>query len=294
MKVASGAFAPLIGRIETWARNREDIRGLLILGSRARCIRPADAWSDLDVLLVTTDPDSYLDSTGWLADLGTVWITFLEPTPAGGLERRVLFAGGLDVDFSVVAAADAAALAERGVPPEVAGIVTRGVRVLLDRDGLMSRLIDQCRAVAAALPPPAAPGQAELDQLCHDFWYHAVWVAKKLRRGEVWTALDCCDGYMKRRLLTLLEWHARAHRGPGWDTWHQGRFLEEWADDRVVQALRPAFAHYDAADVRRALLATMQVFRWAAVETSGLLGLTYPEAVDAKASGLVEELLDEP
>lgn len=294
MATADGAFDALVARIEKWARNREDIRGLLILGSRARRIKPADAWSDLDLLLITTDPDAYLGSSGWLDDLGTVWITFLESTPAGGIERRVLFAGGLDVDFAVVPAAAAEALVDRGVPPEVAGIVNRGVRVLLDRDGLVSRLVRRCRAAAASLSGPAAPGQADLDQLCHDFWYHAVWVAKKLRRGEVWTALDCCDGYMKRRLLTLLEWQARARRGPGWDTWHQGRFLEQWADPHVVAALRGAFAHYDAADVRRALLVTMQVFRRAAVETAGLLGLEYPEAVDARAAGLVQELLATP
>lgn len=35
-------------------------------------------------------------------------------------------------------------------------------------------------------PPPAAPPAAAFEALVHDFLYHAVWLAKKLRRGELW------------------------------------------------------------------------------------------------------------
>ena len=283
------AYAQLIERIAAWARGRPDLRAVLVLGSRARSDHPADPWSDLDVVLVTTDPDVYLAGVDWLEALGTVWITFLEPTAVGGqLERRVLFAGGLDVDFSIVPYRDVDMMERQGLPPEVAAVFRRGVRILLDRDGFALRLAAAARLQAAAVP---GPSQADFDQLCHDFWYHAVWVARKLRRGEIWTALMCCDGYMKRRLLTLVEWHARAGRGPQWDTWHAGRFLERWADPRVLQGLRGAFAHYDAGDVRRALVATMDLFRWAAAETAGLLGLHYPAEADARATQLVLSLL---
>lgn len=289
MERTDTAYAQLIERIAAWARGRPDLRAVLVIGSRARSDYPADPWSDLDVVLVTTDPDVYLAGADWLEALGTVWITFLEPTAVGGqLERRVLFAGGLDVDFSVVPYRDLVMMERQGLPPEVGAVLRRGVRTLLDRDGCALRLEAAARLQAASVP---APTQADFDQLCHDFWYHAVWVAKKLRRGEIWTALMCCDGYMKRRLLTLVEWHARAGRGPHWDTWHAGRFLERWADPRVLQGLRGAFGHYDAGDVRRALVATMDLFRWVAAETAGLLGLKYPAEADARATELVLSLL---
>lgn len=65
-----------------------------------------------------------------------------------------------------------------------------------------------------------------------------------------------------------MEWHAHATRGFGHDTWMRGRFLEEWADPRAVAALPGIFAHYDAGDIGRALLATMEVFHWLAMETA--------------------------
>ena len=67
----------------------------------------------------------------------------------------------------------------------------------------------------------------------------------------------------------------------------RGRFLEEWADERAVEQLRYAFAHYDEADVWRALVVTMDLFRWVALETAGRLGCPYPALGDERATELV-------
>lgn len=56
------------------------------------------------------------------------------------MERRVLFKGGLDVDFSIILHARVEQMIQHGFPPEVADVFRRGTRVLLDRDGLAARL----------------------------------------------------------------------------------------------------------------------------------------------------------
>ena len=106
-----------------------------------------------------------------------------------------------------------------------------------------------------------------VDQLASDFWYHALWTAKKLRRGEVFTAIDCLDGYMKARLVTLLEWHARPSTRPS-TRGTAGRFLERWADPGALSALERAFAHYDVRDVARALWETIDLFQGLEEETA--------------------------
>jgi aminoglycoside 6-adenylyltransferase len=288
MSETSKAYEQLLERFVAWAQTQPDIHAAVVLGSRARTDHPADDWSDLDLLVVISDPDRLLSQIDWLAHLGTPWVTFLEGTAVGGLaERRVLFEGGLEVDFSPVPLALVRQFAASGLPPEVAGIFRRGVRVALDKDGLAGRLV----VMPGEPPAPQPPTRDEFLNLVNDFWYHAVWSAKKLRRGELWTAKSCCDSYMKRLLLALLEWHARAANGWGGDTWHNGRFLEEWADPRAVAGLRTAFAHYDEADVGRALLATMELFRWLATETAERLGHPYPASADEHATALVRGYL---
>ena len=281
------AYEQLIERFVAWAQARPDIRAAIVLGSRASADRHADEWSDLDIVILATDPRPYLASAGWLENIGESWITFVEATPAGGgMERRVLFEGGLDVDFSIIPCAKVEQMIQHGFPPEVTEVFRRGSRVLFDRDGLTARL----NPISAVPAPSRLPTQSELLETINDFWYHAVWTAKKLRRGELWTARACCDGYMKRLLLSAVEWHAQARNGSDYDTWYSGRFLEQWVDPRVLERLRGAFAHYDNDDVERALLATMDLFRWLTKATAECLSYPYPTAPDERATEMVNAL----
>jgi len=94
-------------------------------------------------------------------------------------------------------------------------------------------------------------------------------------------------------LQQMLEWHAHAVHGAAHDTWMRGRFLEEWADPRAVAQLATVFAHYDRQDIARALWATMELFRWLAVETAQRWQYTYPTSSDHAVSDLVRSLLTE-
>lgn len=281
-------YEQLLERFLDWARTQPEIRGAIVVGSQARTDRPADAWSDLDLIVLTDDADRFLSRTAWIERIGTYWFTFLEPTAMGeGMERRVLFEGGLDVDFVPVRNEAVRQMAVEGVPPEVADLFQRGYRFALDKDGVAA-LFSKAVAVPLTAEPPTP---AEFLNVYHDFWYHVVWTVKKLRRGELWTAKLCLDGYMKWRLLRMIEWHARGMHGWDYDTWHSGRFLEKWADPRAVDGLRWAFAHYDVADLKRALLATMDLFRWIAAETAVQLQYDYPATADERVTAWVATCL---
>jgi aminoglycoside 6-adenylyltransferase len=277
----------LIENILRWARGDENIRALVIIGSRARSgDHPADAFSDLDLFVAARDPKPLWETSEWLRQAGEPWISFLERAPDGSIERRVLFAGGLDVDFAPMAAEEMRQWTEGSLPPFIADLLRRGARILLDKDRLAEKAVS--RAGKAVPEPP--PQKAEFINAVHDFWYHAVWASKRLRRGEIWRAKSCCDTYLKNLLRTMLEWQARSERGEGVDTWMQGRFLEEWADPRALAALPRVFAHYDVEDIWRALQGTMDVFHSLADETAGRLGYSYPVLAEEKARGLVEEI----
>ena len=281
------SMAELLERIVWWAEAAPDIRAVLLIGSRTRIDRPADEWSDLDLVLIATDPDRYLDTADWLGQIGTPRVTFVEGTIARTRERRVLFEGALDVDFNFFTLERFQQVFHDGsVPPSV---LHRGARVLVDKEGIIP-----------SLPPPSAeapvvgpPDEAKFLEIIHEFWYRAVWTAKKLRRGELYIAILNCDGVMKRLLREMIERHARATHGWEYDTWHDGRFLEKWADPRVLEALRDAYARYDASDIRRALLATMDLFRWVSRETAERLGFSYPAIADERATEWVKQCLSE-
>jgi aminoglycoside 6-adenylyltransferase len=236
--------------VTDWADERDDVKALLLVGSRTRTVTPADRWSDLDLIFLLDDPAPYTEDSSWVHEFGAPLVTFLEATLDGHWERRVLYETGEDVDFVLFPASITDRLEGSSGAAE---LLARGYRVLVDRVGL-----EETFARLAAKPAaPDTPTQRELTELASDFWYHGLWTAKKLRRGEVFTALDCLDGYMKARLVTVMAWHARAV-DPSVDTWHAGRFLERWADPGALAKLETAYAQYSVRDVARGLWETIR------------------------------------
>lgn len=233
--------------------------------------------------------DVYLSTTDWLPEIGEVWMTFLEDTAVGGgTERRVLFAEALDVDFSIFPLSALDNLLQNA---DVRSVLQRGVHVIVDKDNFFQGIFTVSRAAEKLY---ILPTQQAFTNEVNDFWYHAVLATKKLLRGELWIAQSICDGYMKRQLLQLVEWHAKSKHGPHYDTWFGGgRMLEQWADERVIASLRHCFAHYEAKDVRRALLKTMDLFRLVAMETAEQLTYAYPQTADEQATRWVATKLSQ-
>ena len=277
------SYNELMERFRKWAENRLDIRAAVVVGSRARVDHPADEWADLDLVIVTTDPKHYVSTSDWTNNFGKPLLTFIEPTSTGDeKERRVLFKGMLDVDFAIVPQEKAQRLFETVTDSQgtaqIANLFGRGMRVLIDKD----RMADQLQTLTASIEksPPSPPTQDEFLQVVNDFIYHAVFTAKHLERGELWWTITTLDCYMQHLLLRMIEWHTLATRDWGCDTWFRGRFLEEWAHPHAVKGLQDAFAHYDTQDIKRALLAAMNLFHWLAIETAAKLGYSYPGQAD--------------
>jgi aminoglycoside 6-adenylyltransferase len=277
------SYERLVERFVKWAETCSDIRTAVIVGSRARVDHPADEWADLDIMVITADPERYISTSDWIENIGNPLLTFVEPTSTGDdMERRVLFEGMLDVDFAFIPKRKAQQLLQGGVPPEIAvqisNVFGRGMRVILDKDGMAAQL----RKVISSIETPThhPPTQHGFLGVVNDFIYHAVLTAKHLRRGELCWTVTCLNCYMQLLLLRMTEWHARATHGWNYDTWFRGRFLEEWAHPRALKALRRTFAHYDEDNVKHVLFAAMDMFRWMATETANKLNYPYPTKAD--------------
>ncbi|HEX2954382.1 MAG TPA: aminoglycoside 6-adenylyltransferase [Bacillota bacterium] len=313
MKKGPQKYDSLIKQISNWANQSPDIHGVFIIGSRARTEKPADEWADLDLMVIADHVEDYIRSSQWQNAIDQFTMSIVEDAPLGGpQERRTMFQGGLDVDFAFipnhrVQALTKALTLQRKLPAvynllpksnrndvnsgvwNFSTIFNRGYRVLTDKDHLIPKLLPFLEGKKTIVLNP--PSQDEFTHVTYDFWYHAVWSAKHLRRGELWWAKTGIDIRMKwNSLLPMTEWHARAIHGWDYDTWHRGRFLEQWADPRVVEGYKKSFARYDPEDCWNALLGTMELFAWMAKETADKLGYHYPIEAEQDAISMVTTL----
>jgi aminoglycoside 6-adenylyltransferase len=289
------SYEKLTQRFCEWAKERVDIRAGAVIGSRARLDHPADEWADLDLVILTADPEFYLSTADWVNELGKPLLTFIESTATGGeKERRVLFEGMLDVDFAIMPVERnqklLMATEDRQDMVQIASVVARGMRILIDKDGMLTKL----QSLVDTLERPAAekPTPHEFLELVSDFLYHAVFTAKHLKRGELWWTVLCLDCYMQNLMKTMIEWHAHAVHGGQYDTWFHGRFLEEWAEPKVTDELQNTFAHYDNEDIKRSLLASLNLFQRISKETANKLNYAYPVETDKQIRKWIEKTLE--
>lgn len=281
-------YEDLIVRITGWAQAEKDVRGALIIGSRARTDHPADEWADLDVLVFAHNPDQYIQSGRWAERIAPCWLTFVERTGDGqAWERRTMYEGGLDVDVALNPEEWLDGISQQ-LPREVEDLLRKGVRVLVDKDGKLAKILIMPFSKTA---PMERPSEGEFVNLANDFWYHTVWSAKHLRRGELWWAKAGVDMRLKGLLQCMLEWHAQAVNRGSRGVWTRGRFLEEWADPRTMEELPNAFAHYDAGDIAQALRVTMQIFRRLEDECAAQWGFMPQIQAEQRVAAIAEQLL---
>jgi predicted nucleotidyltransferase len=128
----------LLERATAWAARRRDVVALALVGSYARgADRPG---SDVDLMVLTTEPARYLDREDWIGGLGA---ERLVTTRSWGAvtERRVALPSGLEVEVGLALPSWAA------IDPVDSGsrrVMTDGNRVLYDPAGVLARFIAAC------------------------------------------------------------------------------------------------------------------------------------------------------
>ncbi|OIK25125.1 hypothetical protein VT52_024430 [Streptomyces malaysiense] len=133
-----------LDRLTKWAATREDIVGLLLVGSYARGAARVD--SDVDVVLLTTDPAPYLADAAapWAGRAGGLGLGDLVRTRAWGpvTERRYTLAPGLEVEFGIGGPRWART---DPVDPGTRRVVADGALTLYDPSRILAGLVRHCR-----------------------------------------------------------------------------------------------------------------------------------------------------
>ena len=283
--------AGVLDRLIAWATQHPLVRALVLESSRAGDEPHLDAFSDYDVLVVVTDLHSFAEDDAWLAALGTPLVRFRDTAQVQGittLARLVLYEDGIKIDYLIWPVDLLRQVVERRVLPD---LLDWGYRVLLDKDGLTAGLLAPTRTAHI----PAPPTEPEFAALVGEFWWETIYVAKNLWRDDLLHARYNLDVVMKHfLLLRILEWRIEVDRGWTWKPGPVGKGLKQYLAPQLWTALEATFVGPAMEENWRALFATTDLFRRAAVEVAAALGYGYPDELDRRVSAYLHAVHGQP
>lgn len=93
----------LLNKISDFFSGVNEVEFLGLIGSSSNTENLSDEYSDIDLILVTSNLEKYYSDGSWLSSIDDVWVTFTESAKdINYWERRCVFSKGLDVDFIIV------------------------------------------------------------------------------------------------------------------------------------------------------------------------------------------------
>jgi aminoglycoside 6-adenylyltransferase len=268
---------PVVARLLAWAQTQENVRAMVLTSTRAVPDGRVDEFSDWDIVLYLADPAPFAASPDWFGEAyGPVLVWWGDEHEWRGFRhsmRLVIYRDGTKVDFTLAPADELAEMVACGCLP---GALDVGYRVLLDRD-----------ARTIALPPPTftahvplAPTAGEYRALVDEFWFESTYVAKNLRRGELFPARHSLDCVMRDDLRRMLEWRAETDRAWAYAPGNLGKRMRQVVDERTWAEVEATFGGASMDEGWSALFAMLRLFRRLAQEVGASLGFAYPQDLD--------------
>ena len=162
-----------------------EVKAVIAIGSTIRESVKADEYSDLDLIIVTDNPTRWY-SGEYPKLLGEISIEFVEPTLGNGKEYRAVYDEDKDVDMIIFTPEQFTEAVKNGT---AGWVMNRGYDFLCDKAGFSELVREYVK------PSVSSPQISELEylNLTNDFYFHNIWAAKKLLRGELWSAKMCVD-----------------------------------------------------------------------------------------------------
>lgn len=271
-----------------WAENNPDIRAVLLTSSLVNPYAPVDDFSDLDVELVFENRTSYESGNEWIRLFGEP-ISMIEEDDrvfdGKHAMKMVLYKDHVKVDFKLYQVAEFIEEIKEENLPEDWDV---GYKVLIDKDKLTENL-----------KPPTyqsimiqKPSEKEFQQLMNDFWWDTTYVAKCLKRGDIFYAKFMSENILRTDyFVPLIEWHIAGNHG--WNnitTNKHGRLFKKYLSADLWNKVEKTFSGSDIEENWNALFAYADVVHELGTSLAEKLHFIYPEKLEEDIRNYLKEV----
>ncbi len=278
--------AEMFALIHNFAGSREDIRAVVMNGSRVNPNAAKDPFQDYDIACYVKDVDAFRGDLSIPQYFGELMILQLpddmgdpEPENNGTYAYLMQFMDGnrIDLSFHPLESVDT-----------------------IQQDSLSRVLLDKDKRIAALPAPsdrgywPKPPSAKAFEDCCNEFWWVSVYAAKGLWRGELTYAHSILDGYVRDQLMKLLTWYFGINTGFEKSAGKCGKYLKSGLSEAEWQQLEDTYADSDPEHTWQALFAMGDLFRQTAGSVAQEFGFSYPAKDDERVSAFLRRIHDLP
>jgi aminoglycoside 6-adenylyltransferase len=278
----AGASQDVFQALFQWAWNDDNIRAIVLTGSRADRTRVIDDLSDFDLTIFVRDLAPITSDPDWPCQFGSIMVRWpLTPQPTfdpAWITQLVLYETGLRIDFQFTT--DDNRSAER--PGEL-------FCVLVDKD-LISDSLEATPIEGTRIVPPT---EDEFVDRINAFWWDIPYVAKALSRGEIPYARFILEGDLRfNKIHPLLSWRIASRYGQDTDVGVFGRWFERYLESEIWDRYLQTFAGPALEDQRQAMFSMCELVGVLGRDLAARLGFQYPDDLDRRVTRYLKKTVD--
>jgi aminoglycoside 6-adenylyltransferase len=270
--------------VADWAARTDNVRAVILSGSRTNPEAPVDFLSDYDIELFVLDLSPFLLGDEWLERFGTILVRWPHlPLDRGeGVTRLVLYEDVPRIDFQIKRAERL-----RDYVSSLPDFYDIGYEVLLDKDGLTDGLATPTHSAFRTRPPT----EEEYEELTKHFWWNVTYVAKYLHRDELFFAkymLD--DGLHHKYLHTVISWYIGMKNEWNANPGAFGRWFKRHLKPEIWTEIELTFTGAGIEENWEATFKTIEVFRRLASLVGKHMGYEYPAELDQRVTSYLTSI----
>ncbi|MGE8512040.1 MAG: AadS family aminoglycoside 6-adenylyltransferase [Chryseobacterium culicis] len=271
-----------------WAENNPDIRAVLLTSSLVNPYAPVDDFSDLDIELVFENRTTYESGNEWIKLFGDP-ISMIEEDDrvfeGKHAMKMVLYKDHVKVDFKLYQVAEFIEEINQETLPEDWDV---GYKVLLDKDNLTENL----KSPTYQSVMIQKPTEKEFRQLINDFWWDTTYVAKCLKRGDIFYAKFMSENILRTDyLVPLIEWFiAGNHNWNTITTNKHGRLFKKYLSQELWSTIEATFSDSNIEKNWQALSAYADLVHELGTSMAEKLHFIYPEKLEDDIRNYLKEV----
>ena len=276
----------MLDLILTYARDHDEVRAVVMNGSRVNPNARKDPFQDYDIVYFVRTVEPFIRNMDIVRYFGEIMILQtpeeMDDPPAigdGHYAYLMQFMDGnrIDLSFYAVNRPD-------GTLQDSLSLV------LLDKDNLLGEL-----------PPPSdadhlphKPTAKAFDNCCNEFWWLNPYVAKGLWRDELTYAQYMFETHMREQLLKMLCWYFGVQTGFQKSPGKLGKYLKGQIDPELWTLLERTYPDAQMDHIWEALFCMDDLFRRIATFVADHFRFNYPAQDDARVSAFVRHIRSLP